>query len=201
MCSVHPPSIKAQVSDNVPPQDTMSETIHQPIHPSVLSRLDPEYVAFHNKHTAFVVPPHTIPWHPDIRKLPVVPGASPVVQVGSVRDIALQHCKIRVYTPEGDPPDQGHPVFLYIHGGQFPPRSLFLFGSRARLIGVVSCRPDLNLKVVGPSVVWIRRHRSPLVNARVRRRNAVPCQFRRSVQRHENRTSLPHHMSRLPARS
>lgn len=99
----------------------MSEpTVHQPIHPDVLPRLDPEYVAFHNKHTAFVVPPHTIPWHPDIRKLPVVPGSSPVVQVGSVRDIALENCKIRVYTPEGEPPHQGWPVFLYIHGGLSP---------------------------------------------------------------------------------
>ncbi|KIJ59479.1 hypothetical protein HYDPIDRAFT_33167 [Hydnomerulius pinastri MD-312] len=94
-----------------------TQTIHQPIHPDILPRLDPEYVEFHNKHTAFVVPPHTIPWHPDIRKLPVVPGSSPVVKVGSVRDIALQNCEIRVYSPEGEPPAEGWPVFLYIHGG------------------------------------------------------------------------------------
>lgn len=99
----------------------MSEPIlHQPIHPDILPRLDPEYVPFHNKYIAPIVPPHTIPWHPDIRELPVVPGASPVVQVGSVRDIALERCKIRVYTPEGESPAQGWPVFLYIHGGWFP---------------------------------------------------------------------------------
>ncbi|KAF8133996.1 alpha/beta hydrolase fold-domain-containing protein [Boletus edulis] len=91
--------------------------MHQPIHPDVLDRLHPEYVPFHNKHIAPVVPPHTIEWHPDIRKLPVVPGSSPVVQVGAIRDIALQNCKIRVYIPEGDPPPLGWPVFLYIHGG------------------------------------------------------------------------------------
>ncbi|KAG6371740.1 S1/P1 nuclease-domain-containing protein [Boletus reticuloceps] len=53
--------------------------MHQPIHPDVLHRLDPEYVPFHNEHIAPVVP-HTIPWHSDIHKLPVVPGSSPVVQ-------------------------------------------------------------------------------------------------------------------------
>ncbi|KAF9236509.1 Alpha/Beta hydrolase protein [Melanogaster broomeanus] len=94
-----------------------TQTIHQPIHPDILPRLDPEYADFHNKTTALVVPPHTIPWHPDIRKLPVVPGSSPVSKVGSVKDLAMQNCKIRVYTPEGGPPAEGWPVFLYIHGG------------------------------------------------------------------------------------
>lgn len=111
-------------------------TIHQPVHPDVLSRLDPEYVAFHNKGIAFVVPPHTLPWHPDIRKLPVVPGSSPVVQVGSVTDISLENCKIRVYTPEGDPPPQGWPIFLYIHGGLF----LLLSVSQCHLIAIGSRR-------------------------------------------------------------
>ncbi|KAF8837907.1 hypothetical protein BDN67DRAFT_955922 [Paxillus ammoniavirescens] len=94
-----------------------TQTVHQPIHPDIHPRLDPEYVEFHNKHTAFIVPPHTIPWHADIRKLPVVTGSSPIVKVGSIRDIVLKNCKIRVYTPEGEPPAEGWPVFLYIHGG------------------------------------------------------------------------------------
>ncbi|KAG9315599.1 alpha/beta hydrolase fold-domain-containing protein [Chiua virens] len=91
--------------------------VHQPIHPDVLPRLDTEYVTFHNDHIAYIVPPHTLPWNSDIRKLPHIPGSSPMVEVGDVKDIALEHCKIRVYTPEGSPPDEGWPVFLYMHGG------------------------------------------------------------------------------------
>ncbi|KAG1804004.1 Alpha/Beta hydrolase protein [Suillus variegatus] len=87
------------------------------IHPDILPRLDPEYVAFHNIHLAHRVPPHTIPWHPDIRKAPYIPGGSPIRTVGAVKDISLQNCKIRAFIPEGTPPAEGWPVLLYIHGG------------------------------------------------------------------------------------
>ncbi|KAG1749216.1 Alpha/Beta hydrolase protein [Suillus lakei] len=87
------------------------------IHPDILPRLDPEYVAIHNAHMAHRVPPHIIPWHPDIRKVPYIPGSSPVSTVGAVKDISLQNCNIRAFIPEGTPPPEGWPVLLYIHGG------------------------------------------------------------------------------------
>ncbi|KAH7926463.1 hypothetical protein BV22DRAFT_1032839 [Leucogyrophana mollusca] len=89
----------------------------QAIHPDILPRLDPEYVTQHNIHIAPRVAPHTLPWDPSIRLHPAVPGGSPVTKVGSVRDIALQNCKMRVFTPESQAPAEGWPVFIYFHGG------------------------------------------------------------------------------------
>ncbi|TFY79656.1 hypothetical protein EWM64_g4355 [Hericium alpestre] len=88
-----------------------------PIHPEVLSRLDPEYVAFHNEHLADLVQPHELPWDPAIRKGPAVPGGSAPLQVGSTKDYALSKCEVRVFTPEGVAPAAGWPVFIFFHGG------------------------------------------------------------------------------------
>jgi hypothetical protein len=97
--------------------NTMSD-LPSAIHPDIHPRLDPEYVAIHNEHIAHLVPPHTIPWHPDIRNSPYTPSSSPVRTVGAVKNIQLQNCKIRAFIPEGTPPPEGWPVLLYIHGGE-----------------------------------------------------------------------------------
>ncbi|KAJ8487512.1 hypothetical protein ONZ45_g14312 [Pleurotus djamor] len=89
----------------------------QAIHPSVLHRLDPEYIAFHNIHVAHIVPPHTLPWDPSIRTAGGLPGGSEPLSVGKIEDHSLSHCKVRVYTPEGSPPSGGWPVFIFYHGG------------------------------------------------------------------------------------
>ena len=91
----------------------------QAIDPTILPRLDPEYVEFHNEHVAHVVPPHTLPWDPAIRKGVTVPGSSEVLKVGSVQDYELSHCKVRVFTPEGTPPPDGWPAYVWYHGGKF----------------------------------------------------------------------------------
>jgi len=90
----------------------------QAIDPSILPRLDPQYVAFHNEHIAHIVPPHTLPWDPAIRKVVTVSGSAEVLQVGSVQDYELSHCKVRVFTPEGTPPPDGWPAYVYYHGGE-----------------------------------------------------------------------------------
>jgi acetyl esterase/lipase len=90
----------------------------QAIDPTILPRLDPEYVAFHNEYVAHVVPPHTLPWDPAIRKRTTVPGSAEVLQVGNVQDYELSHCKVRVFTPEGVPPPGGWPVYVWYHGGE-----------------------------------------------------------------------------------
>jgi acetyl esterase/lipase len=91
----------------------------QAIDPDILPRLDPEYVAFHNKYVAHLVPPHTLPWNPAIRNGDTVPGSAEVLSVGSVQDYDLSHCKVRVFTPEGTPPPDGWPAYIWYHGGEF----------------------------------------------------------------------------------
>ncbi|KAK7048249.1 Abhydrolase-3 domain-containing protein [Favolaschia claudopus] len=94
-----------------------SQKVHQPIHESMLARLDPEYVEFHNKDLAQIVPPHTLPWSPSLRNAPAVPGGSPPLAVGATEDIDLTHTKFRAFTPEGASPPNGWPCFIFFHGG------------------------------------------------------------------------------------
>ncbi|TFK31340.1 alpha/beta hydrolase fold-domain-containing protein [Crucibulum laeve] len=94
-----------------------SHVPQQPIHPSVLPKLDPEYVEFHNANFLHLVPPHTLPWDPAIRNAPTVPGGSEPLNVGNIQDYDLTYAKFRAFTPEGDPPANGWPVLIYFHGG------------------------------------------------------------------------------------
>ena len=93
----------------------------QPLHPSIVPRLDEEYRDFHNSHLINIVPPHTLPWSPEIRNAPAVPGGSTPLPVHITRDIALTHTKCRVFVPHGDPPENGWPTFIFFHGGMSPP--------------------------------------------------------------------------------
>ncbi|KAG5730617.1 AB hydrolase superfamily protein [Termitomyces sp. T112] len=94
----------------------MERIAHQPLHPSVITRLDPEYVEFHNMTLQYIVPPHTLTWNPAIRDEPVVPGGSPPLEVAKTQDFDLAHAKIRTFTPHGTVPDGGWPVFIFFHG-------------------------------------------------------------------------------------
>ncbi|KAF8990855.1 alpha/beta hydrolase fold-domain-containing protein [Cyathus striatus] len=88
----------------------------QPIHPSVLTKLDPGYVEFHNTHILYMVPPDTLPWDPKFRKVQI-PGASPPLEVGTTKDYNLPNAQFRASTPKGNPPVGGWPVVIYFHGG------------------------------------------------------------------------------------
>ena len=94
------------------------QQVHQPIHPDILKRLDPEYAAFHNANILHQVPLHLLPWDPAVRKGNPVNGASEPLKVGSVQDIPLSKFSIRVFTPEGSAPEAGWPVLIYFHGGK-----------------------------------------------------------------------------------
>ena len=89
----------------------------QPIHPSMIGKLDPEYVAFHNEHLINLTPPHTLRWDPSIRDGVAVPGASEPLKVAKTVDFDLPHTKFRSFTPEGQPPEGGWPLFIFFHGG------------------------------------------------------------------------------------
>ncbi|KAK0218702.1 alpha/beta hydrolase fold-domain-containing protein [Armillaria fumosa] len=90
----------------------------QPLHPSIIPRIDPEYLEFHNSTLICITPPHTLPsWDPALRNAPAVPGGSPLLPVGKTQDFKLMHCDFRAFTPEGEVPTAGWPVFIYFHGG------------------------------------------------------------------------------------
>ena len=102
------------------PQTTMGDvrTVYQPIHPEMLPKLDAEYVAFNNANTQYAPWMQDLPWDPAIRKNPPVAGGSEPLKVGSVRDIPMSKCTVRVFTPEGAKPSTGWPVFIFFHGGE-----------------------------------------------------------------------------------
>lgn len=87
------------------------------LHPSIIPRLDPEYVAFHNEHLIHLPLEHELPWDPSIRNTDVYTGSSEPLPVGRVEDFDLSMCRVRVFTPEEPQPEPGWPVFIYFHGG------------------------------------------------------------------------------------
>jgi hypothetical protein len=96
-------------------------TAYQPIHPDVRPLLDPEYAAFHDKYLQYVRPSETFDWDPAVRSKPsITPGGSDPVPVGCIRDVQLEHCEIRVFTPKGSAPRDGWPVCIWFHGGEYP---------------------------------------------------------------------------------
>jgi carboxylesterase type B len=100
-------------------------TIYQPINPEILPRLDPEYVAFHNSHLRYIIPQDSQPWDASIRgnykENPFSGTSVRGVKVGNVHDIILKHAQLRVFTPEGESPISGWPVFIWFHGGMSQP--------------------------------------------------------------------------------
>jgi len=94
----------------------MSES-KQPLHPSVISKLDAEYVDFHNETLQFITPPHTLPWDPAIRNAPAVPGGSPLLEVEQTKIFDLTHTNMITFVPKGVAPEAGWPVFIWFHGG------------------------------------------------------------------------------------
>ncbi|KAI0308239.1 alpha/beta hydrolase fold-domain-containing protein [Multifurca ochricompacta] len=87
------------------------------LHPSIISRLDPEYVVFHNEHLINLPQVHELPWDPAIRNTLSVPGSSSPLSVEREEDYNLSRSKVRVFTPEGSQPESGWPVFIFFHGG------------------------------------------------------------------------------------
>ena len=102
----------------------MSEekTPTQPLHPSVVSKLDPEYVEFHNAYLQYVPLYHTVPWNPAFRNGVAVPGSSTPLTVGKEQSYDLSHTNFRAFTPPGEAPAKGWPLFIFFHGGKYAER-------------------------------------------------------------------------------
>ncbi|KAJ3932454.1 MAG: alpha/beta hydrolase fold-domain-containing protein [Lentinula lateritia] len=89
----------------------------QPLHPTIISRLDPEYVKFHEEVLQYITPPHTLSWDPALRNAPAVPGSTEPLKVHKTQDFNLTHTDMRAFIPEGEAPSAGWPVFIFFHGG------------------------------------------------------------------------------------
>ncbi|KAE9380659.1 hypothetical protein N431DRAFT_477552 [Stipitochalara longipes BDJ] len=95
-----------------------------PLHPSVKDKLDPTYVDFYNKHIFDKQQVHLQPVSASRTSGILIPGGGPKLPVGKTEDIHLQRKQtdgpdvpIRVFTPEGEKPNDGWPVMVYYHGG------------------------------------------------------------------------------------
>lgn len=106
----HPPQRQQPTQPQLP--------IYQPLHPSLRSVLDPEYVAFHDQYMQYVIPDDQKIWDGSARTQPSLPpGGSTPLRVGLVRDIQLDNCKLRLFKPESSQPVAKYPVLLWFHGG------------------------------------------------------------------------------------
>ncbi|KAF9069074.1 alpha/beta hydrolase fold-domain-containing protein [Rhodocollybia butyracea] len=107
---------------------TDTQLAKQPLHPSIISKLDPEYVAFHEKYIQNMTPREQLPWDPIAMRIPLPIGKKPI-DVGKVEEFELKrggHGRMmRAYTPIGEPPKTGWPVLVYFHGGGWTLGGLF----------------------------------------------------------------------------
>lgn len=113
---------------------TIEPEIKQPLHPSIISKLDPAYVEFHQRYIQQIPPYNELQWDPAFRQLesPWAPYASEPLDVGKINEFELRvgkkgesnseidvdiKIKMRAYTPHGEPPVAGWPGLVYFHGG------------------------------------------------------------------------------------
>lgn len=108
---------------------TIEPEIKQPLHPSIITKLDPAYVEFYQRHIQQTPPFNELQWNPVFRQIesPWVPYASKPLDVGKINEFELRvgesnsdvdiKIKMRAYTPHGEPPVAGWPGLVYFHGG------------------------------------------------------------------------------------
>jgi hypothetical protein len=95
-----------------------------PLHPSILPILDPTYMQFYNKHIIHQQQVHLQPVYASRTSGILIPGGGSKLPVGKTEDLHLHRREtegldipIRVFTPEGERPEEGWPVMVYYHGG------------------------------------------------------------------------------------
>lgn len=95
-----------------------------PLHPSIASRVHPEYAAFYNEYIITQQQVHLQPVAASRTSGILIPGGGPVLPVGKTEDIAIKRVEtdgpdvlVRVFTPEEPAPEGGYGVMLYMHGG------------------------------------------------------------------------------------
>lgn len=95
-----------------------------PLHPTIASRIDPEYAAFYNEHVISKQQVHLQPISASRSSGVLIPGAGPLIPVGKTEDFLVPRTEskgpdvpVRCFSPEGTPPAGGWPTLLYFHGG------------------------------------------------------------------------------------
>ncbi|EXF86075.1 hypothetical protein CFIO01_10145 [Colletotrichum fioriniae PJ7] len=97
-------------------------TIHQPIHPSVRAKLDPDYVALHDSIIQYMEPSEARPWDPASRSAPnpLAHTTQKLSPVGKQWDEDIGgDIQARFFVPEGQAPSEeaGWPCLVWLHGG------------------------------------------------------------------------------------
>lgn len=96
-----------------------------PLHPSIASRIHPEYAAFYNKFIINQQQVHLQPVAASRTSGILIPGGGPLLPVGKTEDISIPRVEtegpdvvVRVFTPDAPAPSKdGYGVMLYAHGG------------------------------------------------------------------------------------
>lgn len=95
-----------------------------PLHPSVVSRIAPDYAAFYNEHLIDKQQVHLQPVEASRTSGVLIPGAGPLYPVARTDDYSLPRTqssgpdvRVRCFTPAGVKPDKGFPLLVYYHGG------------------------------------------------------------------------------------
>jgi len=103
------------------PAPAAARTAHQPLHPEMRARLDPQYAKYHDDTLQYIVPSQLVPWSPALRNSAGPDGGSPLRKVGRTYDLRKEEWagwEVRVFEPEGDRPVGGWGVLVWYHGGE-----------------------------------------------------------------------------------
>ncbi|ODV88502.1 hypothetical protein CANCADRAFT_123814 [Tortispora caseinolytica NRRL Y-17796] len=95
-----------------------------PLSPEIIPLLDKQYEAFYNQYIINQQQVHYQPVEASRTSGTLIPGASEPLEVASTKDYSIERTEtegppvaVRVFTPKGDAPEGGWPIFLYMHGG------------------------------------------------------------------------------------
>lgn len=95
-----------------------------PLDPEIEKLLDPQYVEFYNKYIINQQQVHYQSVEKSRSSGVLIPGGGSKKAVAKVEDITIERTvssgesfKVRVFTPNHEPPADGFPIFLYFHGG------------------------------------------------------------------------------------
>lgn len=95
-----------------------------PLDPEIEALLDPQYVEFYNKYIIDQQQVHLQPIEKSRASGTLIPGGGTKRPVAKIEDFTIkrtategENFKVRVFTPVGDAPSGGFPIFLYFHGG------------------------------------------------------------------------------------
>lgn len=95
-----------------------------PLHSSIEHLVDPQYKEFYNKYVINLQQTHYQPVEASRSSGVLIPGGGDKLKVAKTEDFEVTRVetegdsfKVRVFTPLGETPSEGWPVFLYMHGG------------------------------------------------------------------------------------